>query len=60
MSSKRRHTLGAIISPNGMGSHQLCHSLARAKEFQGKLKNAGLPQMAQWLTVLMVVEPAVT
>ena len=34
--------------------------LLKAKELRGKLVNAGLSQMAQWLAVTMVVEPAIT
>jgi hypothetical protein len=53
-------TLGAIRSPNGSNKGQLRFSLQRAKEFRGKLKNTGLSPMAQWLTIMMVLEPAIT
>ncbi len=59
-SSEGRHTLGAIIALDSDGRHQLHVSLLKAKELRGKLVNAGLSQMAQWLAVTMVVEPAIT
>lgn len=59
-STDGRQTLGAIISPDGDGKAQLCSCLNRAREVRGKLNNAGLSQIVQWLSMTMVIEPAIT
>ncbi len=52
-------TLGIILAPNGDGSSQLQHSIIKAKELVGRLRNASLNQQAKWVAVQPIIEPAV-
>jgi hypothetical protein len=51
-------TLGVSLSPDGNGNAQLKHCLHRAKELQEKLSNCRMSPRAKYLSIMMVIEPA--
>jgi len=57
--SVARHKLGVLLCPDGNGTSQILHSIQKAHDFFGKLRNSSLSQKAQWLAVDYVVKPAV-
>lgn len=53
-----RRALGVFLSPYGNGSTQLQQTLLKAKEFQGKFRNATMSNRAKGVAIHAVIEPA--
>jgi len=54
-----RRTLGVILAPDRNCKTQISHSLRKAKEFLGKIRNSFLSQKRKWVAFNSVIEPAI-
>jgi hypothetical protein len=46
------------MAPAGSSKTQLQHSMTKAKEFYGKFVSASMSHRAKWITITMVIKPA--